>query len=197
MSRTLSECERHDEALTLADHTERQAKHGGPAVRSWLAATRAYVYACLGDETASRVDLDRAFALLDGDRGEPLPNYVAFYARPNLQKWAGHTVLRLADGRNAAPHEARSAIEQALAIWPGSGVRESGEVLAAAASARVAERELDEAVRLTKAAYDVAIGTGSPRVLRHVARVRQQIAAHGHPRALVQLDDQLLMYRSP
>ena len=37
MSRTLSECERHDEALTLADHAERQAKHGAPAVRSWLA----------------------------------------------------------------------------------------------------------------------------------------------------------------
>jgi tetratricopeptide (TPR) repeat protein len=196
MSRTLSECERHDEALALADHAERHGTSGArPAVRSWLAATRAYVHACLGDEKASRADLDRAFALLDDDSGERLPTYVAYYGQPNLEKWAGHTVLRLADDRSASPEEARSAIERALAIWPGSGVRESGEVLAAAASARLAQREIDEAIRLTKDAYDVAIRTGSPRVLRHVAHVRQRMTTCGHPRALRELDDHLLACR--
>ena len=196
MSRTLSECQRHDEALALADLAERQGRRGArPSVRSWLAATRAYVHACVGDEMASRADLDRAFALLDDDSGDRLPTYIAFYGQPNLEKWAGHTVLRLADDRSASPQEARSAIEGALAIWPGSGVRESGEVLAAAASARLVEGEVDEAIRLTRDAYDVAIRTGSPRVLRHVTRVRRRMATCGHPRALRELDDLLLAFR--
>jgi transcriptional regulator with XRE-family HTH domain len=196
MSRTLSECARHEEALTLANHAERHARSGArPATRSWLAATRAYVHACVGDENASRADLDAAFALLDDDSGEALPTYIDYYGQPNLRKWAGHTMLRLANSRSASAQEARCTIEQALAIWPASGVRESGEVLAAAASARLAEREVDEAVRLTKDAYDVAIRTGSPRVLRHVAHVRQQLTTCGHPRALWELDDHLLVHR--
>ncbi len=116
MSRTLSECERHGEALALAEHAERQGRCGArPAVRSWLAATRAYVHACVGDERTSRAELDRAFSLLEEESAEGLPTYIAFYGQPNLQKWAGHTMLRLADGRSTSPQDARSAIERALA----------------------------------------------------------------------------------
>ncbi|HKE75671.1 MAG TPA: hypothetical protein VKB57_18770 [Acidimicrobiales bacterium] len=192
MSRTLSECERHPEALAMAEMAERLGAGAGPSVRSWLAATRAYVHACVGDDRSSRGDLDRAFGLLDGAGAERPPAYIAYYGRPNMQKWAGHTLLRLAEHRAARPSEGRSAIDEALSIWPGSGVRESGEVLVAAASARLAEREVDEAVALTGRAYDVAARTGSPRVLRHVIRVRQRMTPYGRSRAVRELDDRLL-----
>lgn len=193
MSRTLSECERHSEALALAEMAERLGCAGAdPAVRSWLAATRAYVHACVGDDLASRSDLERAFGLLDGGDPARPPPYIAYYGRPNMQKWAGHTLLRLAEHRAARPSEGRSAIDEALAIWPGADVRESGEVLVAGAAARLAEREVDEAVALTTRAYDVAARTGSPRVLRHVIRVRQRMTPYGRNRSVRELDDRLL-----
>lgn len=193
MSRTLSECERHTEALVFAELAGRVGSSGAtPAVRSWLSATRAYVHACLGDERASRADLDRAYDLLDEADGDPPPTYIAFYGKPNLHKWAGHTLLRLAEHRAAAPREGRSVIDQALAMWPSSGVRESGEVLVAGASARLAEREIDEAVRLTSRAYDIAAHTGSPRVLRHVTSLRQRMTPYRQTRAVRALDEHLL-----
>jgi tetratricopeptide (TPR) repeat protein len=198
MSRTLSECDRHTEALVFAELAGRLGSGGArPAVRSWLAATRAYVHACLGDDRASRGDLDRAYDLLDQEEAEggPLPTYIAFYGKPNLHKWAGHTLLRLAEHKAAAPREGRSAIEQALAIWPTSGVRESGEVLVAGASARLAERRIDEAVDLTTQAFDIATHTGSPRVLRHVTDLRQRMTPYRQTKAVRELDEHLLTGR--
>jgi tetratricopeptide (TPR) repeat protein len=196
MSRTLSECERDHEALVFADLAGRLGDNGAmPAVRSWLAATRAYVHACLGDERASRDDLDRAYNLLDDADSEPLPLYIAFFGRPYLHKWAGHTLLRLAEHRAAAPREGRSVIDQALALWPSSEVRESGEVLVASASAQLAERHVDEAARLTLRAYDVATRTGSPRILRHVTDLRQRMTPYRQTKAVRSLDEHLLTGR--
>lgn len=192
MSRTLSECERHTEALVFAELAGQVGTGATPAVRSWLAATRAYVHACLGDERASRGDLERAYHLMDGAGDEPLPIYIAFYGKPNLHKWAGHTLLRLAEHQVAAPREGRSAIDRALAVWPSAGVRESGEVLIASASARLAERDVDEAVRLTIRAHDVASRTGSPRLLRHVSSLRQRMGPFRQSKAVRGLDEHLL-----
>jgi hypothetical protein len=52
-------------------------------------------------------------------------------------------------------------------------VRESGEVLVAAA--RIAQREVEEAVQLAARAHEVATVTASPRVMRYVTGLRQQL----------------------
>lgn len=192
MSRTLSECGQHPLALVFADRAQQVAgTRALPEVRSWLASTRGYVNACLGDERVSRADLEAASRLLDRADGEPLPTYIAFYGRPNLHKWAGHTLLRLADDRSASPIEGRDAINQALAIWPPSGVRESGEVMTAYAAARLAEQNIDEAARLMAEAYHVAARTGSPRVLRHLNDLRHRMRPYRQARAVRELDDLL------
>src|ERR1039457_5112545 len=75
MSRTLSECGHHANALDFADAAERIAGTAASgAVRSWLAVTRGYVHACLGaeHERFCRGDLEAAAALLGDTGGEAL-----------------------------------------------------------------------------------------------------------------------------
>ena len=192
-SRTLSEFGQHLEALTFADLAAQIAgSTATPAVRSWLAVTRAYVHASLGQDGDARVALDAAAALLD-KADEPPPAYLAFYGPPYLQKWAGHTLIRLADSEAFAPHEARAAIDRAHEMWPGDQVRESGEVLAACASARLTDGEIDEAALLTGNAFDVASATGSLRVLRYVTDLRRRLSPHRDNRAVRELDEHLLV----
>jgi hypothetical protein len=104
-------------------------------------------------------------------------------------------LLRLAEHDAVATSESRRVIDQALAIWPASGVRESGEVLSAFASARLAEREVDHAAKLTTRAYDIAAGTGSPRLMRYVLELRQRMAPFRHALAVQALDEHLLAGR--
>ncbi|WP_322770619.1 hypothetical protein, partial [Frankia sp. Cr1] len=64
MSRTLSECGHHTQAVVFADAARRTAGTTAlPAVRSWLAVTGAYVHACLGNDRACRTALDDAVDL--------------------------------------------------------------------------------------------------------------------------------------
>ena len=189
MSRTLSESGQHQGALELAETARRIAgTAAAPALRSWLAVTRSYVHACLGDERSCREALDMASALLRRDADPPLP-FLAFYGEPYLNKWNGHALLALAEHKvSAATAEGRAAVDHALAIWSETDVRESGEVLVAAARARITQRELEEAARLTARAYDVATATGSPRILRYVSDVRQQLRPWPGAEAIAELD---------
>ena len=174
MSRTLSESGQHQDALEWAELADKVAGSAAiPALQSWLAVTRSYVHACLNDERSCREALTAASALLDrGD--DPAPPYLAFYGEPYLNKWSGHALLALAEHKvSAAAAEGRAAVDHALAIWSQADVRESGEVLVAAARARLAQREVGEASQLVARAYDVATATGSPRIMRYVTDIRQ------------------------
>lgn len=195
MSRTLSECGRHTEALTFADAAHHLADtNGTPAVRSWLAVTRAYVHACLGHAHQCHADLDTAAGLLDRV-DEPPPAYIAFYGRPYLHKWSGHALLRIAEHETAALLKAQSTIDQAISAWSRADVRESGEVLTACASARLAQREVEEAAHLTARAWDIAAGTGSPRILRYVTELRLRMNPYRQTHAVRSLDEHLLTGR--
>jgi hypothetical protein len=74
-------------------------------------------------------------------------------------------------------------------------VRESGEVLAACASARLTQGEIDEATGLAARAYDVAGRTGSPRIMRYVTGLRQRMSPYRRTRAVRALDEYLLTGR--
>jgi transcriptional regulator with XRE-family HTH domain len=195
MSRTLSECGQHTNALVFAEAAQRVAgTKASPVVRSWLAVTRAYVHACLGDDRACRAAADSAQALLDQATGQPAPSYLDFYGRSFLDKWAGKALLMLAE-RTAAPvTDASSVIDHALAGWSRS-LSDSGEVLAACASARLVQREIGEAARLTGRVYDVAADTGSRRVLGYVTDLRRRLSPYRQTRAVRALDERLLTGR--
>ena len=196
MSRTLSECGHHADALAFADAAERIAGTAASgAVRSWLAVTRGYVHACLGaeHERSCRADLEAAAALLENTGDEPLPPYLAFFGQPYLGKWSGHALLALAEHKvTRAAAEGRTAIDQALASWSQADVRESGEVLAAAASARLASEEIGEAARLAGRAFQVAVAVGSPRIMRYVTGLRRRMGPWRDSRDVRALDEQLL-----
>ena len=196
MSRTLSECGHHANALDFADAAERIAGTAASgAVRSWLAVTRGYVHACLGaeHERSCRADLEAAAALLENTGDEPLPPYLAFFGQPYLGKWSGHALLALAEHKvTRAAAEGRTAIDQALASWSQADVRESGEVLAAAASARLASEEIGEAARLAGRAFQVAVAVGSPRIMRYVTGLRRRMGPWRDSRDVRALDEQLL-----
>ncbi len=192
MSRTLSESGRHRDALRFAEAARHIADRAAiPQLRSWLAVTRAYVHACLGDERSCRQDLDAAAVLLRGGTRATLP-YLAFYGPPYVHKWSGHALVALSE-RKAAPASAqgRAALDRALTGWSRAEVRESGEVLAAAARARLAQHEVDEAVHLTARACDVVTVTSSPRIMRYVTDLRQQLQPWRHTKAVIELDEHL------
>ncbi len=196
MSRTLSECGHHTQAVVFADAAQRVAGTTAlPAVRSWLAVTGAYVHACLGNDRACRTALDDAVDLHSRADDEPLPPYIAFYGHPYLDKWTGHALLRLAEQQASVLPTGRAAIDDALRGWSDADVRESAEVFAAAASARVASREIDEAARLTSHAYDIAVATRSPRVLRYSTDLRERMRPYRHTPAVRALDEHLLTGR--
>jgi tetratricopeptide (TPR) repeat protein len=195
MSRTLSECGRHADALAFADAAAGIAGTAASrVVRSWLRATRGYVQACLGHERSARADLDSAASLLAQAGGDPPPPpYLAFYGQPYLQKWSGHALLALAEHKVAkAAAEGRAAIDHALAGWAQADVRESGEVLAAAAGARLAGGEISEAARLTGRALQIASTTSSPRIMRYVTGLRRRMDPWRDSSEVRTLDQQLL-----
>jgi transcriptional regulator with XRE-family HTH domain/tetratricopeptide (TPR) repeat protein len=196
MSRTLSECGKHDHALEFADKAaELAGTKAMPTVRSWLAVTRAYVHACLGDETACRKDLELAATLLDRSAGQPREDYIDFYGPAHLHKWRGHALLKLGERKAIAVKEGRHAVDQAFASWSRAGVRESAEVLTGQARARLSQREIPEAARLTGKAFLIAARTQSPRNLRHVRTLRTGLHPYRNTSAVRALDERLLTGR--
>jgi hypothetical protein len=195
MSRTLSENGHHADALVFAEAAQGIAgTRASPVVRSWLSVTRAYVHACLGDDRACRAAVDSARTLLDRMSGEPAPSYLDFYGGSFLDKWAGKSLLMLAERGVAPVTEAGSIIDQALAGWS-RGLSDSGEMLAARAGARLVQREIDEVAQLAGRVYDVAAGTGSRRVLGYVADLRRRLSPYRQTRAVRALDERLLTGR--
>ncbi|MCM2393621.1 helix-turn-helix domain-containing protein [Streptomyces albipurpureus] len=191
-SRVLAECGHHQDALRFADAACAAAVRAHPVVRSWTAVTRAYVHACLRDERACRQDLRSARALLDSaaGHGEPPPACVRFFDAAHLGKWVGYALMELGSVRWTPA--ARRALDTAAASWSREMVRGASEVSAACAAARIAQGEIEEAVVLTRQAFDVAARAGSPRSLRRVAEVRSQLAPYTDVRAVRELDDYLL-----
>ena len=139
-ARTLSECGRHDEALGYAEAARQFAmESASPELKSWLAITRAYIHACLGDEYACLADIASAHAALGKPAPAEVPPYLAFYGKSYLAKWEGHALLKLGSVRRDAVAGGRKAIDAALDTWAPDDIRESGEVLAACAAARRAQ----------------------------------------------------------
>jgi hypothetical protein len=84
VSRTLSECGEHRKALGVARSAQQIAGTSAlPLVQSWLAVTRAFVHACLGEPAECQRDLDMAaeFLATANTRGDPVPGYIAFYGQ--------------------------------------------------------------------------------------------------------------------
>jgi tetratricopeptide (TPR) repeat protein len=192
ISRTLSECGQHDEALIFADAAQQAAGETAlPELRSWLAITRSYIHACTGKGYACRTDIEAAEILLRTP-GEPPPPYLEFYGPAYMRKWAGHALLKLGSRRPGAIAAGRQAVDQALSTWASQDVRESGEVMVACAYARRAQNEIPEAAQLAGRAYRVAVTTASPRIGRYVFELRQHLVRYRNTPAVRELDEAML-----
>jgi len=153
VSRTLSECGERRKALGVGRSAQQIAGTSAlPLVQSWLAVTRAFVHACLGESAECQRDLDMAaeFLATANTRGDPVPGYIAFYGQGHLRKWTGHSLLALAEADARFASRGKDAVDQALREWPATAVRESAEVVAASARARIIEREIEEAACLRR-----------------------------------------------
>ena len=192
-ARTLSEAGRHDEALNHAEAARQLATaSASPQLRSWLAITRAYIHACLGDDYACRASIASAHAALDKLAPTEAPPYLAFYGPSYARKWEGHALLKLGSVRRDALASGRTAIDAALNTWAPDDIRESGEVLAACAAARRAQQEIPEAASLAAQAWQVAATTSSPRIMRYVLQLRRDLAPYRDVNAVRELDDLIL-----
>jgi hypothetical protein len=195
IARTLSECRQHRKALDMSRAAEQIAGTSAqPAVRSWLAVTRAFVHACLGQQAECRANLDEAgnFLAVAASSSDPAPSYISFYEQGHLRKWTGHSLLALASADASFASQGRNAIDEALRDWPATALRESAEVITASAQARIIEREIEEAARLTARAYAVAAATGSARNIRAVTNLRVQLRPFRGTRAVRDLDERIL-----
>ena len=164
MSRILAERGQHREALGVTDRALRLT-HTHPAVRSWVHAVRAYHHACGGDARAASSDLSKSWLLLErADDGE-IPSYIGYLAGPELSKWTGHTMNKLAHFSPGFATSAQSALDEARLSWSPSSVRGSAEVLSASALAYALSGRLEEAAQLRTRAIDIATTTGSSRNL--------------------------------
>ncbi|MGW8700147.1 tetratricopeptide repeat protein [Streptomyces eurythermus] len=98
-SRVLADLGHHDKALALADRALHLAgTQAHPAVRCWLHAVRAHHHACLTDSTSAHSDLDAAWNLLGHTEDGEKPPYIGYLSEAELNKWTGHTAIRLAGG---------------------------------------------------------------------------------------------------
>jgi hypothetical protein len=192
-ARTLSECGRHDEALGVAEAARQLAAASAcPGLKSWLAITRAYIHASRGEDYACLADIAAARAALSVPAPEAAPPYLSFYGESYLSKWEGRALLQLGSKRRDVIAGGRRAIDAALENWSPEDIRESGEVLAACASARRAQEEIPEAARLTAQAWRVATATSSPRIMRYVRQLRRDLAPWRDVDAVRELDDLIL-----
>jgi tetratricopeptide (TPR) repeat protein len=166
-SRILADLGHYDKALDLAHRALHLAgTRAHPAVRSWLHAVRAHHHACLTRSRAAHTDLATAWKLLDrADDGEK-PPYIGYLNAAELNKWTGHTAVRLSSSKASAIRTGRTALDEARATWPTSIVRGSAEVLTASAHIYVADGEREVAADFVSRAIAVATTTGSARNLR-------------------------------
>ncbi|MFG2115588.1 helix-turn-helix domain-containing protein [Streptomyces sp. NPDC048718] len=167
MSRITADQGHYRRALALANGALRLGgTRAHPAVRSWGHAIRAHHHACLGDARSAQRDLQTAWKLLDrADDGET-PPYIGYLNPAELNKWTGHTVIRLGRSTPALLSTGQSAIDDARAAWPTTHVRGSAEVLTASARIYAARGDRDTAADLSARAVAIATQTGSARNLR-------------------------------
>ncbi|SFD77814.1 helix-turn-helix domain-containing protein [Streptomyces aidingensis] len=192
MARILNECGLPNEALTFADTAELAAKDRvHPAIRSWLALTRAFAHASLGDDVACRRDIDRAAELLETPWDSEPPACIRFYDAAHLHKWTGYALIHLASHNPSHWRGARTALDESLGSWSSQLVRGTAEISAAYASVHIAHRDIEEAARWAARAYDVALRTASPRNLGRVKDVIAKLKPYARTRAVRDLNERL------
>ncbi|MFF3786274.1 helix-turn-helix domain-containing protein [Streptomyces sp. NPDC001933] len=182
-SRISADQGRLDEALTLTDRAlEIAGTRAHPAVRSWLHAVRAHHHALLSQAGANDqshakqadVDLHSAWTLLDVAHDGEVPPYIGYLSTAELQKWTGHTMLRLGD-KNALKR-GRTALDEAHTIWPSESVRGAAEMLTSSASIHLASGDHEAADAVITTAVSIATATGSARNLRAALAVQTRLA---------------------
>jgi len=194
ISRTLSDCRQHRKALDMGRAAEQIAGTSArPAVRSWLAVTRAFVHACLGEQAECRTNLDKAadFLVIAASSSDPAPSYISFYQQGHLRKWTGHSLLALATADARFASQGRSAIDGSarLAGHGRTRVRRGHHGQRPSTDHRT---EIEEAALLTARAYAVAAATGSARNIRAVTDLRVQLRPFRGTRAVRDLDERIL-----
>jgi len=191
MSRLLSHCGEHQDALGFAEKADAIGRrHASARTRSWLGATRAYVHACLRDAPRCLRDLDEASTLLSLNEPAGDEPWLDFYSQAHLAKWEGHCRLRLGQAKPA-----REVFQRTLAVWNPASVRERAEVTGALADALIQEGEVPQASELVGEAYEIALATGSARNQRTITMLRTMLEPWRNEPSVRQLDERMLAAR--
>jgi hypothetical protein len=172
-SRALAATGEHGDAVAAIDialSTAGTAAH--PGVRSWLHAVRSEHHARRGETSAASADLHEAAKLFERIEDGSLPVYIGYLDAAELDKWTGHTLVRL--GSTTTPtllKPGSAAIDRARKAWNPGHVRGFAEVLTTASRAALADNEKEEAALLMHRAREIAQQTGSARNLRSLLEV--------------------------
>ncbi|MGW2652098.1 helix-turn-helix domain-containing protein [Streptomyces sp. NPDC001478] len=178
MSRIAADQGHLKRAADLADHALRlSGTRIHPAVRCWLHAVSAHHHAGLDEADTATASLKEAWRLLGHcDDGE-VPPYIGYISPTEINKWAGHTFVRLATKRPKYTSNGMTALEEARADWPRGARRGSAEVLTASARIYLAHGDLDQAARHAADAVRIATDTDSARNLTAAFAAQSAITA--------------------
>jgi transcriptional regulator with XRE-family HTH domain len=171
-------------AVDLATAASHDGSRATAGVRSWLATVLAEAHAAAGDELAARSALDLAEGDLDLMAPGEDPGFVYHYGRDGLTMVQGSVYLRLGQ-----PERARDALRETIRLSAPDVVREQAVYGAQLARTYALEGEVDEAVRLSLEALEVAGRTGSARGVQRVREARSQLDPWATSRAVRELDD--------
>lgn len=172
-SRALAAAGQHADAVAAIDialSTAGTAAH--PGVRSWLHAVRSEHHARRGETAAASTDLQDATKFFERIEDGSLPIYIGYLDAAELDKWTGHTLVRL--GSTTTPTLLKpglAAIERARKAWNPVHLRGFAEVLTTASRAALANNEQEESALLLHRAREIARKTGSARNLRGIMEV--------------------------
>ncbi|NJP96407.1 hypothetical protein HCN51_44445 [Nonomuraea sp. FMUSA5-5] len=180
------------DALTLL--TTAKEKTGTampPAVRSWIAEAAGEAHAILGNRLAGTKALHEAETAFDRVTEENTPPWLAFYNSPiHLARLKGRCLMRLNE-----PQAAMNALNEALARFPDSYVRERGGTLIDAANALIQGRNLENACRVAIQAEALARATSSARNLLRLRELLVMLMPWSRSDCVQELATKLLLTR--
>lgn len=176
------------EGLALIRHASKTSAQQRPATAdAWLAATEAVAHATAGHDTEAWRALDRAETAVGRIATEEHPPWPWVF-RFDTRKVTSHRLTCAV--RLRRPDVAYSAVEHLSQTTTGHR-KQSALVLLDLASAHVQTHEVDEALRVARAAVDLAATTQSERVLSRARQFRRTLPAQSPHGLLRDFDERL------
>lgn len=163
----LSDAGKHDLAVTLIREAQRiGGRQISPRLRAWLLSAEAELCALAGDETSSKMALEKAATALPDTSDVRDPDLASIFLNSaHLARWQSHTEALLGEGH------AVESVYDVLADMDPTFTRARAGLHCDLAHAHLIRGEHGDAQQQIKAARLIANRTGSVRFRRRIARL--------------------------